>query len=198
MTSGSADTQHLIEQVRSVAAGGPYVVAERPYGFDLTIDPADAHAADLIRRHGLERVLTHQVRLDEGAHALSITDISHLVRWDPATGDPGDPGDLGATGGNGGGLSLHAERGGRPAPRARAQSTSFDEALGVESADTGQLGGQPVASGEGRELVREAAEALGWREQRGRDRRIALAVAGIAVAGLLVAGLITLVIKLAG
>lgn len=55
----------------------------------------------------------------------------------------------------------------------------------------------PAASGEGRELP-EAAEALGPREPKGRDRRITLAVAGIAAAGLLVAGLITLVIKLAG
>lgn len=139
MPSGSADTQHLIEQVRSVAAGGPYVVVERPYGFDLTIAEADAHSADQTTEQGLERVVTHRVRVDQASRALSITDVSHSVRWDEAAPD-----------------------------------------------------------GEGRGLVREVAEALGWREQQGRDRRISLAVAGIAAAGLLVACLITLVIKLSG
>ena len=139
MPSGSADTQHLIERLRSVTAGGPYVVVERPYGFDLTIDEADARSADQVGQQGVEPLVTHRVRLDEAAHALSITDVSHSARWDEAAPD-----------------------------------------------------------GEGRELVRAAAETLGWREQRGGDRRVALAVAGIAAAGLLVAALITLVIKLSG
>ncbi|GAB3888000.1 hypothetical protein [Terrabacter terrigena] len=185
MTSGPADTQQLIEQVRSVAAGGPYVVTERPYGFDLTIDVADARTTTMIRQHGLERVLTHEVRLDEAAHALSITDVSHEVRWDETAAD-------------GAGLRLHPERVGKPALRGRAHSSSFREELGVGPADGAHRGGHAAASGEGRELVRDAAEALGWHERMGRDRRIALAVAGIAVAGLLVAGLITLVITLAG
>jgi hypothetical protein len=84
-------------------------------------------------------VVTHRVSVDESAHELSITDVSHSARWDEAAPD-----------------------------------------------------------GEGRELVREAAQTLGWREQRGRDRRVTLAVAGIAAAGLLVAALITLVITLSG
>lgn len=185
MTSGSADTQHLVEQVRSVVAGGPYVVSERPYGFDLAIDVADAEAASLIRTQGLDHVLTHEVRLDEGARTLSITDVSHRVRWEP---DPA----------GGPRLSLHRDRLDRSVRQPRTSSPSFGEELGVGSADAAHLGGRPVASGEGRELVREAAEALGWREQKGRDRRLALAVAGIAVAGLLVAALIALVIRLAG
>jgi hypothetical protein len=139
MPSGSADTQHLIERVRSVAAGGRYLVVERPYGFDLTVDEADARSADRLGQQGIEPVVTHRVRVDEAAHELSITDVSHSARWDEAAPD-----------------------------------------------------------GEGRELVREAAQTLGWREQRGRDRRVTLAVAGIAAAGLLVAALITLVITLSG
>jgi hypothetical protein len=138
MPSGSADTQHLIDRVRSVAVGGPYVVVERPYGFDLTVDEADSRSADQLGQ-GLEPVVTHRVRVDEAARELSITDVSHPAHWDEAAPD-----------------------------------------------------------GEGRELVREAAQTLGWRERRGRDRRVTLAVAGIAAAGLLVAALITLVITLSG
>ncbi|NUO36905.1 MAG: hypothetical protein HOQ27_17830 [Dermatophilaceae bacterium] len=139
MPSRTADTQHLIEQVRSAAAGGPYVVVERPYGFDLTVDEADAGPADHATQQGPEPVVTHRVRVDEASRALSITDVSHSARWDEAAPDR-----------------------------------------------------------QGRELVREVAEALGWRERQGRDRRLALAVAGIAAAGLLVAGLIALVITLSG
>jgi hypothetical protein len=184
MTSGSADTQHLIEQVRSEAVGGPYVVAERPYGFDLTIDVADARWSTLIRQHGLDRVFTHEVHLDEAAHALTITDVSNQVRWD-------------AGGSDAGGLSLHAEK---SVQRGRVHSWSFQKELGVdtETGEAGQVVDYSFASGEGRDLIRQAAESLGWRERMGRDQRIGLAFAGIAVAGLLVAGLITLVIKLAG
>lgn len=136
MPSRTVDTQHLIEQVRSVAAGGPYVVSERPYGFDLTIDAADAGPA---APQGPEPVVTHRVRVDEASRALSITDVSHSARWDEDAPDR-----------------------------------------------------------QGRELVRQVAEELGWRERQGRDGRLALAVAGIAAAGLLVAGLIALVITLSG
>ena len=184
MTTGPADTQHLIDQVRSDAAGGPYVVVERPYGFDLTIDVADARWSTLIRQHGLKRVFTHEVRLDEAERALSVTDVSNQVRWD-----------AGST--QGGGLTLHAEK---SVQRGRTYSWSFQKEFGVD-ADTGEAGrvvDYTFAAGEGRELIRDAAESQGWRERMGRDQRIGLAFAGIAVAGLLVAGLITLVIKLSG
>ena len=87
MPAGSADTQHLIEQVRSVAAGGPYAVVERPYGFDLTVDEADPRPAEPTTQRGPEPVVTHRVRVDEAAHALSITDVSKSVRWDEAAPD---------------------------------------------------------------------------------------------------------------
>lgn len=184
MTAGPTGTQQLIEQVRSEAAGGPYVVAERPYGFDLTIDVADARWYTLIRSNRLKRVFTHEVRLDEAGRTISITDVENRVQWD-----------AGSTAN--GGLSLHAER---SVQRGRIHSWSFHKELGVD-AETGEVGtavDHTFASGEGRELVREAAERAGWRERTARDQRIGLVFALIAVAGLVVGGLITLVISLSG
>jgi hypothetical protein len=182
MTAGPTGTQQLIDQVRSDAAGGPYVVAERPYGFDLTIDIADARWYTLIRKNRLKRVFTHEVRVDEADHTIAITDVENRVRW-------------GAGSTTNGGLSLHAER---SMQRGRIYSRSFHKEFGVD-AHTGEAGAvvdYTFSSGEGRELVREAAERAGWREKMGREQRGALVFGLLTIAVLVVAGLVALVIQL--
>jgi hypothetical protein len=182
MTAGPTGTQQLIEHVRSEAAGGPYVVAERPYGFDLTIDVADARWYTLIRKNRLKRVFTHEVRVDEADHTIAITDVENRVRW-------------GAGSTANGGLSLHAER---SVQRGRIYSWSFHKEFGVD-ADTGEAGAvvdYTFSSGEGRTLVREAAERAGWHEKMGGEQRGALVVGLLTIAMLVVAGLVLLVIQL--
>lgn len=182
MTAGPTGTQQLVEQVRSDAAGGPYVVAEKPYGFDLTIDVADARWYTLIRKNRLKRVFTHEVRVDEADHTISITDVENQVRWSAGSSANG-------------GLSLHAER---SVKRGRIHSWSFHKEFGVD-ADTGEVGAvvdYTFSSGEGRTLVREAAERAGWREKMGGEQRGALVFGLLTIAVLVVAGLVMLVINL--
>jgi hypothetical protein len=158
----------LIQRVREAAEGTPYVVQERPYGFDVTINVVDAQWYTLLRKRGLERVFTHEVRLDEDRKKLSVTDVEHSLRWDAGTAPGGPP-------------SMHAERRLR---RGRVHQYRREVAVGVD-ARTGQLG-IPVdysfRSGEGRGLVREAARELGWSESMGWEQRGALMLAGAIVA----------------
>ena len=177
-------TQELIDEVRGVTAGGPYVVQERPYGFDLTVDVADARWWTLLRRHSLERDFTYEVRLDEADRTLSVTDVAQRLQWDAGLSAGGPP-------------SLHAE--GRT-QQGRVHEFSFHQELGMD-ADSGRVGAvvdHTFDAREGRELIRTAADAAGWSEKRGRDQSIGLAVAGIAIAAVLVGALVALVISFSG
>lgn len=181
--AGSA-SQELIAAVREAVEGTPYVVEERPYGFDLTIDIADAQWYTLLRKNGLQRVFTHEVRLQEGSKRLSTTDVSQTVRWDAGGGVSGPP-------------SLHFEK---SFQRGRVYQYSAQKELGVD-AGTGQLG-TPVdytfRSGEGRSLIREAAKRAGWSEKMGGEQLGAVIVAGsVLVMGVLV-GLFFLIRALLG
>lgn len=181
--AGSA-SQELIAAVREAVEGTPYVVEERPYGFDLTIDIADAQWYTLLRKNGLQRVFTHEVRLQEGSKRLSITDVSQTVRWDAGGGVSSPP-------------SLHFEK---SFQRGRVYQYSAQKELGVD-AGTGQLG-TPVdytfRSGEGRGLIREAAKRAGWSEKMGGEQLGAVIVAGsVLVMGVLV-GLFFLIRALLG
>jgi hypothetical protein len=176
-------TQELIDEVRAAAAGSPYVVHERPYGFDLTVDVADARWWTLLRRDALERVFTHEVRLDESARTLSVTDVSQRLEWDAGPEEDGPPGlrvEHRTTRGRPHELSLHRQfdvgDGGRPGA---VVEHTFDAT-------------------EGRDLIDAAADAAGWAEKRRRDQSIGLAVAGIAAAAVLVGALVALVIGFSG
>jgi hypothetical protein len=198
-------TQELIEEARVAAAGSPYVVHERPYGFDLAVDVADARWWTLLRRNALERVFTHEVHLDEADRTLSVTDVSQRLEWDGPEVD-GPPG-------------LHVEH----RTPGRSHGLSLDNELGVD--DGGRVGAvvdhvvdhavdhavdhvvdhavddtvdHTFEVTEGRELIRAAADAAGWAEKRGRDQSIGLAVAGIAAAAVLVGALVALVISFSG
>ena len=65
----------LITAVRAAAAGTPYAVRETPKGFDLTIDVADAQWLAVFKAHGLKKVFTHKVALDEARQSMTITDV---------------------------------------------------------------------------------------------------------------------------
>ena len=176
-------TQELIARVRAAADGSPYVVEERPYGFDLTIDIVDATWWTLLRKNAVKRVFTHEVRLDEGRRQMTITDVSNEVRWDAGVGPSGRP-------------SLHAEK---QVQKGRVYEFSSENQWGADGA-TGEIGkvvDYTFRAGEGRDLIRGAAKPLGWSEGMGREQKIGLAAASFALAlvGVIgvIAGLILLV-----
>ena len=126
--SAQSNTQELIAAVREAAEGSPYVVTEKPYGFDLTIDIVDAQWWTLLRKSGVKRVFTYEVRTKDSAKKMSITDVSNTVRWSGGGGVSSAP-------------SLHAEK---SFQRGRVYQYSAQKEVGVD-ARTGKLG-TPVSS----------------------------------------------------
>ena len=173
----------LIDRVHAAAEGTPYAVQERPYGFDLTIDIVDAKWWTLLRKNAVKRVFTHEVRLDEGRRRMVITDVANEVRWDAGVGPSARP-------------SLHAEK---SVQKGRVLEFSREKQWGADPA-SGEIGAvvdYTFRAGEGRALIREAAQPLGWSEGMGREQRIGLAAAlfalGLVVVIAVIAGVILLV-----
>jgi hypothetical protein len=163
----SSSQQEFVDRARAAAEGTPYAVAERPYGFDLTVDLADARWLTITRAHGLKRVFTHEVHLrDDGRYG--ITDVDNTVSY------------------SGGAASLSA---GRSFKRGRVMSYSRRVEFGLD-ARTGQVGkvvDYSFRAGEGRELVRRVAKELGWTEKLNGEQLGALWFAGIVVVLMVVA-----------
>ena len=166
----------LITSVRAAAAGTPYAIRETPQGFDLTIDVADARWLAVFRAHGLKKVFTHRVRLDEAAHAMTITDVSNTFSW------------------SGGGSSPRLQAA-ASTQRGRVYEKSFRKELGVDL-ETGQVGkvlDYSFDATAGRDLIREVAKDQGWDERMGGTQKGAVIFAGATVAILAVAGIVWLV-----
>jgi hypothetical protein len=81
-------TAEYISAVRAATADTPYIVKETPKGFDLTIDVADARWLTLLKAHGLKKVFTHEVTLDEAKQQLTIVDVSNSLRWGAGGSSP--------------------------------------------------------------------------------------------------------------
>jgi hypothetical protein len=177
-------TEELIAAVREAAEGSPYVVEEKPYGFDLTIDIVDAQWWTLLRKSGVNRVFTYEVRTRDSAKKMTITDVSNTVRWSGGGGVSSTP-------------SLTASR---SVQRGRVYQYSFQKQVGVD-ARTGRLG-TPVSysfrSGEGRDLIREAARRTGWSESMPMEQKGALIFAGAIVAVGVIVGLVFAAVALFG
>lgn len=163
----SSTQQEFVDRARAAAEGTPYAVAERPYGFDLTIDLADARWLTITRAHGLKRVFTHEVHLEDNGR-YGITDVDNQVSY---------------SGSGAGGVSLTAMK---KFSRGRVMSYSRRIEFGVD-ADTGTMGkvvDYSFRAGEGRDLVRRVAKQQGWKERMSGEQRGALWVAGLTVVAL--------------
>jgi hypothetical protein len=161
-------TQELIASVREATEGTPYVVEETPDGFTVTIDVVDAQWYTLIRKNGLKRVFTYEVRTYDKSRTLSITDVENSVRWNAGAGVSSPP-------------SLHAERSFK---RGRVYQLSFQKQYGVD-AQTRQLTkvvDYRFNANEGRNIIRDAASRAGWKERMGAEERGAVIFEGAIVA----------------
>ena len=161
-------TAQFIAAVRESTRDTPYAVRETPRGFDLTIDVADARWLAILKAHGLKKVFTHEVTLDEAGQRLSITDVSNTLSWGAGGSTP----------------RLQAER---SVARGRVYEKSFRKEFGVDLRDghVGKVVDYSFDAGEGRTLIREVAKAQGWSESMGREQKGAVVV-GVATLALLV------------
>ena len=159
----------LVAQVRQAAEGSPYVVTDRPYGFDLTVDIVDATWITLLRVNHIDRVFTYEVRLDEARARMTITDVANTVEWNAG---------LGAA------PTLRAHK---SVQKGRVHEFSSHQEIGVdaETGDVGKVVDYTFNANEGRDLIRSAADDAGWSEAMGREQKIGLYV-GLGVLGALV------------
>ncbi|SDO65265.1 hypothetical protein SAMN04489867_0242 [Pedococcus dokdonensis] len=169
----------LISAVRAAAAGTPYAVRETPQGFDLTIDVADAQWLAVFKAHGLKKVFTHKVALNESNQSMTITDVSNTFSW------------------SGGGSSPRLQASGST-QRGRVYEKSFKKELGVDlkTGEVGQVVDYSFDATAGRDLVRDVAKQQGWDEKMGGTQKGAVIFAGATVAILAVAGIVWLVVSL--
>ena len=161
--------QELVTAVRAATVDTPYALKETPKGFDLTIDVADARWLGLLRAHGLKKVFTHQVSVDEAKQQVSITDVANTLSWGAGGSTP----------------RLSAEK---SVQKGRVYEKSMRKEYGVDL-DTGHIGkvvDYSFNASEGRDLVRAIAERQGWSEKMGREQKGGLIV-GIAALVLTVA-----------
>jgi hypothetical protein len=170
----------LITSVRAAAAGTPYAVRETLHGFDLTIDVADARWLAVFKAHGLKKVFTHKVRLNEADHSLTITDVSNTFSW------------------SGGGSSPRLQAS-AATQRGRVYEKSFRKELGVDlkTGRVGEVVDYSFDATAGRDLIRDVAKDQGWDEKMGGTQKGAVIFAGATLAVLAVAGIVWLVLSLA-
>ena len=161
-------TQELIASVREATEGTPYVVEERPNGFNLTVNVVDAQWYTLIRKNGLKRVFTHEVRTYDTSRTLSITDVENSVRWNAGAGVTSPP-------------SLHAERSSK---RGRVHQLSSQKQYGfdAQTRELTKVVDYRFNANEGRNIIRQAATRAGWKERMGAEERGAVIFAGAIVA----------------
>jgi hypothetical protein len=184
---GMGDAERLVAAVRERAEGTPYVVQPTEDGFDLRIDVGDARWYGLLYKSGLRKVFAFHVDLDEQRHRMTITDDHVDVRWDAGLDTSGHPLPV---------LTASAE-GSRV--RGRSYELSLNQTFALAGdARPGTVLDYTFSSAEGRDLIRDAAEDLGWSESTHADQRTGLVIAGIALAAVLVLGVALAVLALAG
>lgn len=169
----------LITHLRAAAAATPYAVRETPHGFDLTIDVADAQWLTIFKAHGLKKVFTHKVRLNEAAKSMTITDVSNTFSWSGGGSSPR--------------LNVSAST-----QRGRVYEKSFRKEFGVDirSGEVGAVVDYSFDATAGRDLVRDVAKAQGWTEKMGGTQKGAVILGAGTLAILAVAGIVWLVVSI--
>lgn len=171
----------LVDAVRRASEETPYVVQETARGFDLTVDLADARWLGAIRAHGLRKVFTYEVRVDERRQQIAIVDVSSTVSWDAGGSVP----------------SLSVEK---RFARGRIYEWSWRKDLGVDldSGRVGQVVDYSFDSHTGRSIIREVAKAQGWSERMSGEQKGAVVMAiigGVGAVAAIVAAVVSSVVK---
>ena len=174
-------SEELISKVRTATSGTPYAVRETTNGFDLTIDVADAQWLAVFKAHGLKKVFTHKVRLDESSQSMTVTDVGNTFSWSGGGSSPR--------------LVVTAST-----QRGRVYEKSFRKELGVDlrSGEIGKVVDYSFDASQGRDLIRDVAKAEGWQEKMGGTQKGAVIFAGAVAALLVLSGIGVLAAKLLG
>lgn len=174
--------QELFDAVRSRTQGTPYVVEPTAEGFDVRLVLDDPQWFGTYRERRMTKASVHHVKVAEATRTVSVTDELRSLTWRAGTDGRERP-TLGA--GIGFASGKLRERGVRrtytlgSSGLTKESETSFDTAAG-------------------RRLVLDAAQALGWKVERGLHERIGLFVGLGTIVLLVLAGLVVGIVALAG
>jgi len=157
--------EQLVQRVRELADGTPYVVEDTAAGFDVRVDVADATWYSLMNKEGLTKVFTHHVAVDEERQSLSVTDDSYTVTWKAGVGlGDGTPVPQ---------VSGSAERVmGRVYEFGGEKIFAWDE-----KGQYGEVVSYRLNSREGHALIRTAADQSGYAEKAGGAQKTGLVFA---------------------
>jgi hypothetical protein len=149
----------FLAAVRRAVADTPYAVKETPRGFDLTIDVADARWLAILKAHGLKKVFTYKVTLDEPKQQLVVVDVSNTLSWGAGGASP----------------RLTTEK---SVQSGRVYEKSMRKEWGVDLKDghVGKVVDYSFDSSEGRDLIRGVATEQGWSERMGGQQKGAIIV----------------------
>lgn len=158
------DTRALIDAVRARAEEIGYHVEETPEGFTVERNLADVRYWGLLHKAGVRTLTGHEVRVDQAAGRVSISDVQRHLEW---------------RAGNDGATelrpfwSLEAET-----TRGRIAAVGTKKSWGMrEDGTLGTIEDYSFDTNAGRATIREALAELGWSEQMPLDQRIGLWVA---------------------
>jgi hypothetical protein len=158
------DTRALIEAVRTRAEPLGYEVTETPHGFLVERNLADVRYWGLLHKAEVRTLTGHEVRVDEAAGRVAITDVQRNLEWRAGTDGAADLRPF---------WSLHQET-----SRGRIAAVGTTKSWGMrEDGTLGTIEDYSFDTNAGRGTVREAMAELGWSEQMPLDQRIGLWVA---------------------
>ena len=162
-SSPTHDTQALILAVRARAESLGYHVTRTPDGFTVERNLADARYWAPLHKASVHTVTGHEVRVDEAAGTVRITDVHRNVEWRAGNDGAGDVRPFWA-----------AES---RTTRGRILAAGTTKSWGVrEDGTVGAIEDYSFNTNEGRDAVRLALVELGWREQMPLDQKIGLVV----------------------
>ncbi len=154
----------LIEAVRRRAEEIGYRVEETPEGFIVERNLADVRYWGLLHKAGVRTVTGHEVRVDEAAVRVSITDVQRHLEWRAGNDGAGELRPF---------WSLHTET-----TRGRIAAVGTKKSWGMrEDGTLGTIEDYSFDTNAGRGAIREALDELGWSEQMPLEQRIGLWVA---------------------
>ncbi|GAB2570540.1 hypothetical protein GCM10009593_04910 [Microlunatus antarcticus] len=181
MTRVSA-TDDLIAAVQARAAGSPYAVEATAEGFDVRLAVEDPQWFGRLREWRLSQTSIQHVQVLKAARRLRITDEVRTLTWVAGTDGRERP-TLGA--------ALAVTKG-------RVVGRSFHRTYSLGRDGVTKESEVTFNAGAGRDLVLDAAKALGWRLQLSLNERIGLYVGVTTIVLLVLAGLAIGIVALAG
>jgi hypothetical protein len=180
------DREQFMSEVRRVAEGTPYTVKPTESGFDVRTDVANAQWYALMYKQGVHKVFTHHVTLDEATGRYTVTDDGYEVEWQAGAEAKGETP--------------------KPVLRARAERQtgtvrefSFRKVYAWnEQGEYGKVLDYTFSSGEGNQLIHEAAGRLGLKKRMSASSRAGLVMGAIGGVGAVAAMVTLLVFALLG